>query len=95
MASNKHKGILSLQQVLDSILNDGPENGVSKEESSEEEFGYNDIVTEDGIGSSNFTYKLLQSFTFYPVAMATCLVATAAILSSINTLKYSKSPYNA
>ena len=45
MASNEHKGIVSLQQVLDSILNNDPENEVSEEESSEEEFDYNDIVT--------------------------------------------------
>ena len=37
MASNKHKGSLSLQQVLDSNLNDDPENDLSEEESSEEE----------------------------------------------------------
>ena len=39
MASNKHKVTLSLQQDLDSILNDDPENDVSKKESSEEEIG--------------------------------------------------------
>ena len=46
MTSSKHKCKLSLQQVLDSILNDDPENDVSGEESSEEEFDYNDVVTE-------------------------------------------------
>ena len=48
MALNKHKVTLSLQQVLDLILNDNPENDVSEEESREEEFDYNDIVTGDG-----------------------------------------------
>ena len=46
MTSSKHKCKFSLQQVLDSILNDDPENDVSGEESSEEEFDYNDVVTE-------------------------------------------------
>ena len=36
MTSNKHKGTLSLQQVLDSVVNDNPENDVSEKESSEE-----------------------------------------------------------
>ena len=48
MASNKHKGALSLQQVLDSILNKDAENDVSEEESNEQEFDYNDMVKEDG-----------------------------------------------
>ena len=42
MASNKHNGTLSLQQVLDSILNNDAENDVSEEKSNEEEFDYND-----------------------------------------------------
>ena len=46
MLSNKYKGTISLQQVLDSILNNDPENDVS-EESREEEFNYNDVVTKD------------------------------------------------
>lgn len=46
MLSNKYKGTISLQQVLDSILNNDPENDVS-EESREEEFDYNDVVTKD------------------------------------------------
>ena len=45
MASKKHKSALSLEQVLDSIFNEDPENDVSEEESSEREFDYNDIVT--------------------------------------------------
>ena len=48
MLSNKYKGTISLQQVLDSILNNDPENDVSEEESREEEFDYNDAVTKDG-----------------------------------------------
>lgn len=46
MLSNKYKGTISLQQVLDSILNNDPENDVS-EESRDEEFDYNDVVTKD------------------------------------------------
>ena len=47
MVSNKHKGTLSLQPVLDPVLNNDSENDVSEEEWNEEEFDYNDIVTED------------------------------------------------
>ena len=48
MASNKHRGTVSLRQVLDSVLSNYPENDVSEEKSGEEEFDYNDIVREDG-----------------------------------------------
>ena len=47
MSSNKHKGTFSLQQVLDSILNNDTKNYVSVEKVSEEEFDYNNIVTEN------------------------------------------------
>lgn len=103
MLSNKYKGTISLQQVLDSILNNDPENDVS-EESREEEFDYNDVVTKDGQSCSFLNRK----FRFYmqiitigqiscccsQIALVRYLVA-AAILSSLNTLKYSKSSYNA
>ena len=46
MLPNKYKSTISLQQVLDSILNNDPENDVS-EESRDEEFDYNDVVTKD------------------------------------------------
>ena len=104
MLPNKYKSTISLQQVLDSILNNDPENYVSEEESQEEEFDYNDVVTKDGQSCSFLNRK----FRFYmqiitigqiscccsQIALVRYLVA-AAILSSLNTLKYSKSSYNA
>ena len=48
MVSKKHKSALSLEQILDSIFNEDPENDVSEEESSEWEFDYNDKGTEGG-----------------------------------------------
>ena len=70
MASNKHKGSLSLQQVLDSNLNDDPENDLSEEESSEEEFDYDDIVTEDGqslqFSDINIAPTFAPDLTFLP-----------------------------
>ena len=76
MASNKHKGALSLQQVLDSILNKHAENDVSEEESNEQEFDYNDMVKEDG-QSVEFSDIILvsplhQTF-FYLVGMTAYL----------------------
>ena len=57
MLSNKYKGTISLQQVLDSILNNDPENYVSEEESQEEEFDYNNVVTKDGQSCSFLNRK--------------------------------------
>ena len=76
MASNKHKGALSLQQVLDSILNKDAENDVSEEESNEQEFDYNDMVKEGG-QSVEFSDIILvsplhQTF-FYLVGMTAYL----------------------
>ena len=48
MVSKKHKSALSLEQILDSIFNEDPENDISEEESSEWEFDYNDKGTEGG-----------------------------------------------
>ena len=54
MASNKDKSTLSLQQVLCSALNNKPDNYVSEEELSEEDYDYNDLVTKDWIGNFRF-----------------------------------------
>ena len=92
MASNKHNGTLSLQQVLDSILNNDAENDVSEEKSNEEEFDYNDMATEDGqsveFPDINFGFTFSPDFTLLPCCYD-------RLSSSINTIKYSKSPYNA
>ena len=71
-----NKGALSLQQVLDSILNKDAENDVSEEESNEQEFDYNDMVKEGG-QSVEFSDIILvsplhQTF-FYLVGMTTYL----------------------
>ena len=64
MASNKHRGTVSLQQILDSVLSNYPENDVSEEGSSEEEFDYNGIVREDR-QSTQFSGKNIAP-TFAP-----------------------------
>ena len=84
MASNKHKGSLSLQQVLDSNLNDDPENDFSEEESSEEEFDYDDIVTEDG---QSLLQPLCQTSPFYLVDMTTYLVTTATNRDNVSNIQ--------
>ena len=72
MASNKYIGRLSLQQVLDSILNDETENYVAEEESREEEFDYNDIVTEDKQSMQFSDINIAPTFAPGPTFLPCC-----------------------